>query len=481
MGEDKKEEAASEEPKAEKSAAGDAETKLVGDSEEKAQADEGNLVGDSEEKTAKESKAAKESRTFTRRNLVTGIAAGVVGGAIAGSGITFGIQNAGEYDSSPSGRAYDRVDLTRSVPYYDQDHPCGIATMQQRYCTFAMFNMNAGTTRQDLQLLLARWTAAISIMQEGKPLGDIRPSFSGSSVPKDVGECFEIPPSSLTVTVGFGEKLFDDRFGISSFKPEKLVEFPRITNERLDPAQQGSDLGVQICADDSQVIFHALRTLAKIGRNKATISFMENGFQPTRQSTQQTTPRDLFGFRDGSTNPVEDKEFDSFIWVSGGDQEWLEGGSYMVYRRSAIIMAPWENMRISEQERLIGRRKDTGAPLSNPDGDEFTLPDLTAKDDNGNYLIDPNSHVAVTSDQRHGFKILRRAFNYWEGLTDHGDQNCGFLNMSFVNDPYNYWKLRDDMGKYDILNEYYYDDRSGLYAVPQSPATGHYIGQEFFE
>ena len=36
------------------------------------------------------------------------------------------------------------------------------------------------------------------------------------------------------------------------------------------------------------------------------------------------------------------------------------------------------------------------------------------------------------------------------------------------------------MGKYDELNEYYYDIGSGVYAVPNSPKTGHYIGQEFF-
>ena len=50
-----------------------------------------------------------------------------------------------------------------------------------------------------------------------------------------------------------------------------------------------------------------------------------------------------------------------------------------------------------------------------------------------------------------------------------------------MNDPYRYWLLRDDMGRYDRLNEYYYDDFRGVYAVPHAPATGTYLGQEFFE
>lgn len=439
------------------------------------------LVGDSEEKAAAQKKAQRSQRTVSRRSLIAGVAAGIVGGALAGTGVTHVVESALESNSDPDGRAYDRIDLTPVIPYYDEPHPCGIQTMQQRYLTFAMVDMNEGATRQDLQLLLARWTAAISIMQQGKPLGDIRPTFSGSSVPKDVGEALEIAPCSLTVTIGFGESLFDDRFGIAAFKPEKLVEFDRITAARLDPDEQGSDFGVQICADDRQVVFHALRTLAKIARPKAKVTFMQHGFKPARQSDTQTTPRDLFGFRDGSSNPVLDKEFDDFVWVSGGDQEWFEGGSYMVYRRTVIDIETWENDRISDQEQLIGRYKDTGAPLSTPDGGEFTIPDFEARDEDGNLLIDPNCHVAITSDIRLGFKILRRDFNFWTGLNEHGDQDCGFVNMAYVNDPYNYWKLRDDMGKYDRLNEYYYDDLSGLYAVPQAPKSGHYIGQEFFE
>lgn len=435
----------------------------------------------SQEAQGPEDKEDGHGKTFSRRSLITGVAAGIVGGALAGAGVTYGVQTSAENDSNPGGRAYDRIDLTPTIAFYDEPHPCGIATMQQRYLTFAQFDMNDGTTAQDLQLMLARWTAAISIMQEGKPLGEVRPTFSESSVPKDMGEALEIAPCSLTITVGFGEKLFDERFGIADFKPEKLVEFPRITAERLDPSEQGSDIGVQICADDRQVVFHALRSLMKIARSTARCVFMQHGFKPARQSATQTTPRDLFGFRDGTTNPVEDEEFDQYVWISGGDQEWCEGGSYMVYRRTVIDIETWENDRISDQEQLIGRRKDTGAPLSNPDGDEFDLPDFTAKDEDGNYLIDPNSHVAVTSDQRLGFKILRRDFNFWTGLNEHGDQDCGFLNMAYVNDPYNYWKLRDDMGKYDRLNEYYYDDKSALYCVPQAPATGHYLGQEFFE
>ena len=441
------------------------------------------LVGDSEQKSAEAAKAERAGRQFSRRQVIGGIAAGIVGGALAGAGVTSVVKDNAFNDSSQTGAAYTRIELNNAQQYYDLDYPSGIVDAGQRYCTFVMFNMKDGATRTDLQLLLARWTAAIATMQAGKTLGKIRPDFSESSVPTDMGETADLDPCSLTITTGFGPSLFDSRFGLEGFKPEHeyFKEWDRITNERLIDMKTGSDLAMQICADDRQVIFHAVHSLARIARGKAKITFMQEGFLPARQSSDQPTPRDLFGFRDGTTNPTEDQEFEDFIWVKDTKQEWLKNGSFMCYGRTIADVETWESDRISDQEQLIGRRKDTGAPLSNPDGDEFDIPDLTARGADGNLLIDPNSHVAITSDQRLGFKVLRRGYNYWSGLNDHGDQNAGFLNCTYVNDPYRYWLLRDDMGRYDRLNEYYYDDYRGVYAVPHAPATGTYLGQEFFE
>lgn len=431
-------------------------------------------------KAKSEDNAKRPNRTFTRRGFVTGLVGGIVGGAVAGSGVACAVDGYLDNDNRPGGRAYTRIDLKRAQPYYDLDHPSGITDASQRYTAFVMFDMNKGASRKDLQLLLARWTAACGIMQTGKPLGDIRPAFSESTVPKDVGEAVGVDPSSLTIVIGFGPSLFDDRFGTASFKPEKLVEYKRITGETL-LKKPGSDLGVQVCADDRQVIFHAVRSLGKLASGTASMTYVHQGFKPFRQSPDQPTPRDLFGFREGTNNPTDPEDFDQYVWVKGGDQAWLEGGAYLAYSRTVTYIEPWENDRISDQEEMIGRAKDTGAPLSNPEGSEFDDPDFAAKDEDGNYLIDPNSHSAITSHQRLGFKVLRRSYNYWSGLNEHGGQDAGMLNVLYIQDPHQFFKLRDDMGKYDRLNEYYYDDYRGLYAVPHAPATGTYLGQEFFE
>ena len=445
--------------------------------------------------------------TVTRRQVLTGVGMAAAGAALAGalSGCDMerkdnrteaeiateeAQKNPSYNEFVPEGfNASNTVDLTVVADFYDLDHPCGVRDpAQQRYCSYATFNMKDGTTRENLQWVLAEWSRIASILQTGKPLGKVRPMLgegqqakADNQVPKDTGEAYDLYPASLTFTFGFGPTLFDDRFGIADFKPAMLEEFGRITDDRFDPSEAGSDLCVQVCADDPQVVFHGLRALVKATRRYTRIGFVQNGFMPLRKEGDQTTPRDLFGFRDGTTNPTEDDEFDEDVWVSGSDQEWMNGSTYMIYRKTYTQMEAWDNMRITEQERLIGRRKDSGAPLSNPDGDEFTIPDFDAVDEDGNLLINPNGHIAITSDIRLGFKIFRRAYNYWDGLNEMGYQDIGFLNIAYTNDPKGkFFKLRDDMGKYDELNEYYYDIGSGVYAVPNSPKTGHYIGQEFF-
>lgn len=465
----------------------------MADEEKKASGPE--LVGDEDEKKPAE---GGTGAGVSRRGAIVGAVAGVVVGAAAGAGIMYGAEErkiseadaareAEEADMSPTGKNYNKIDLNMMSPsFYDQEHPMGIKDpFQQRYVTWCEFDMTSRATRDDLKTLLATWSAAASLLMEGKELGEVRPTFKTDSVPGDTGETYDLYPANLTITFAFGPTLFIskdgiDRYGIASFKPEALVEIPRCAGDRFSHSEAGSDLGVQICADDPQVIQHAVRALQRKAGSTATLKYTHSGFMPMRQSGEQTTPRDLFGFRDGTTNPVEDDEFEKDVWVyDAGD--WMYGSSYLVYRNCRINMESWDRDRISDQEDIVGRVKDTGAPNSSPDGEEFDPVDLDAVDENGEKLINPNSHVAITSDQRLGYKVFRRDYNFWEGLDDDGLQKAGFVHLTYENDPLRFWKLRNDMGKYDLLNEYYYDLASATYAVPKSPATGRYVGMEFFE
>jgi deferrochelatase/peroxidase EfeB len=56
---------------------------------------------------------------------------------------------------------------------------------------------------------------------------------------------------------------------------------------------------------------------------------------------------------------------------------------------------------------VIGRAKTTGAPLSG--GGEFTTPDFTKRDDQGNLVIPrTNAHIRLASHEENGGTRLRR-------------------------------------------------------------------------
>ena len=136
-------------------------------------------------------------------------------------------------------------------------HQAGITTDIQDRLAFAAFDITT-TRREDLQKRLMTWTAAAAAMSVGAMVpGD---SHTDHMPPADTGEAVGLPPAQLTVTVGFGPSLFDERFGLAPRRPAALAELPPLPGEILDPARSGGDIGIQACANDPQVAFHAVRT-----------------------------------------------------------------------------------------------------------------------------------------------------------------------------------------------------------------------------
>lgn len=113
------------------------------------------------------------------------------------------------------------------------------------------------------------------------------------------------------------------------------------------------------------------------------------------------------GFKDGTANiKAEDTAtMNTHVWVQPGDgPDWMAGGSYLVSRRIRMLIEPWGSTPLTEQERVIGRRKGIGAPLGKHN--EFDPLDLTTTDPSGQPLLDPNAHVRIAHSSHNNGAVL---------------------------------------------------------------------------
>jgi deferrochelatase/peroxidase EfeB len=412
---------------------------------------------------------------ISRRGLLGLAAAGGVG-AVAGLAAGAAIVSASDArGGSPASDArYD---------FYGE-HQAGITTPAQDRLHFAAFDLAADATRDDLAALLADWTDAAARLTQGLEVGETG-AVGGSryAPPDDTGEAQGLSASGLTITFGFGPTLFEtadgvDRFGLAERRPAALEPLPRFTGDALVPERSGGDLCVQACADDPQVAVHAIRNLSRIAFGRAGLRWSQLGFGRTSStSTSQVTPRNLFGFKDGTAN-LKAEEPDAVaehVWVSReAGPDWMAGGSYLVARRIRMIIESWDRVQLAEQEALVGRTKGEGGPMSG--GSEFATIDLAATAANGSPVIADDAHVRLAHpDVNEGIRLLRRGYNFVDGNDALGRLDAGLFFLSFQNDPARFVTVQRSLAR-DGLNEYLKHVGSAVFAIPPGVAPGASIG-----
>ncbi|MGY1704299.1 iron uptake transporter deferrochelatase/peroxidase subunit [Geodermatophilus sp. SYSU D00697] len=391
------------------------------------------------------------------------LAAGAAGGAV------------GRATAEGSGTAAAGPSPTDAVEFTGV-HQAGIVTPAQDRLHFVAFDVTTDS-RDELVEVLEAWTAAARRMTAGQDAGPVG-AVDGDQYapPDDTGEAIGLPASGLTLTIGFGPTLFTtadgtDRFGLAARRPGPLVELPAFPGDQIDPAISGGDLCIQACANDPQVAVHAVRNLVRIGAGVVSVRWSQLGFGRTSSTTTgQSTPRNLFGFKDGTDNlKAENTEtLDRFVWVGDDDADgdgagWMTGGTYLVTRRIRMLVEPWDSSTLDEQERTIGRTKGAGAPLGQQR--EFDPVDFTARVD-GEFAIPETSHVFLAHPTNAGTAILRRGYSFADGSDGLGRLDAGLFFIAFQRNPETGFvqvqrNLRDD-----AMNEYIRHTSSAVFACP---------------
>lgn len=361
-------------------------------------------------------------------------------------------------------------------------HQAGVLTPEQKNASFIAFNVTVESLDklQKLFEIITKRIAYLTQVQNAPKTPNDRMPPAESGI---LGT--HIQPDSLTVTVSLGDSLFDSRFGLDKVKPHYLVEMTSFPNDRLEQKWCGGDITLQICANSQESVIYALRDLL---RHTAPFMFplwKIDGFLPSRDIDQRSTPINLFGFKDGTGNaPTNDKQLmDELIWVNEGSKEpaWCSGGTYQAVRLIRFNLEFWDRTPLEDQENDFGRHKETGAPIGmkqEHDDPEF------AKDPHGDrVLFDSHMRRAEPRNpERYTAKLRRRSYSYSLGLTPNGALDMGLIFVSYQKNLKTGFIDTQKRLNGEPLERYIKPFGGGYYFVlPGVQTTQNYLAQGMFD
>jgi deferrochelatase/peroxidase EfeB len=370
------------------------------------------------------------------------------------------------------------ADASAAVAFYGA-HQAGIATPSQQCVHFLALDV-VSDAASDLRSLLRTLSHAGAAISAGRPVGALK---TGYSPPVDTGEQLGLPTARATVTIGLGPGIFArGRFGLASQRPAPLVRLPSFPGDALVPAWTGGDIGVQVCADDPQVAFHAVHDLIRLASPTALPRWSLAGFGNTSNSVRQRTPRNLLGFKDGTNNiKVEDRAaMDEFVWAAAPESPaWMYGGSYMVVRRIQFVFSHWDEIGLIAQEQTFGRHKISGAPLGAVH--EHDPVNLAARV-HGSLRIPADAHIRLASPSyNNGQQLLRRGYNYTDGIDRDGSTVlAGLLFICYQRDPRKQFiPIQTNLAN-DALSQHVEPRGSAVFACPPGARRGGFVGEGLF-
>jgi dye decolorizing peroxidase len=346
-----------------------------------------------------------------------------------------------------------------TVPFYGS-HQAGIATPPQARAEFAAFDLAGDAGIGSVRDLMQRWTALAAALTAGREHPD-------DPVPQLAGN-----PASLTLTVGFGPRLFDI-IGRPEARPAGVAVSPPFTGDELDPAHSDGDLLIQACADDALAAAHAVDALAAAADGTAALRWRQSGFQRTPGVAEGETARNLMGQKDGTANdPPDTERFAATVWAAGPEYPaWYQGGTTLVLRRIRMDLAAWARAETRTRERVIGRHLDSGAPLG--ETDEFAPVPLTAQTETGQLQIPSSAHVRVAHpDTNRGARMVRRGYNYSEA----GESGLLFVALQ-ADATRGFIPVMARMASGDDLNRFVTHVGAAVFALPPGVPEGGYWGR----
>ena len=386
---------------------------------------------------------------ISRRGFLAGGAAAAAGAA----GLT----------AAPGRAAAPAAEVAPNRIPFDGLHQSGITTPVAAQATVAALDVIApgrAALQQGLEALTSR---ARDLTQGSKVF-----TLEYDEPPSDSGTLgVDIPTDTLTVTIGFGRSLFDDRYGLKA--PAGLSRMPEFPDDAIDPARSHGDLSLQVSARHRDTVVHTLRELMRPVRDAFVLRWAIDGFQSVPRGT---SARNLFGFPDGTGNP-KGAERDALVWNA-------DGSTFQVVRTIRMHVEFWDRVGLREQEQMIGRKRDTGAPLGGTR--EFQDPRYDEDPDGVRIPLDAHIRLAnprrpQTEDQR----ILRRGYNYHRGFDEAGQLDQGLVFVAYNRDIERQFATIQKRLAGEPMVDYITTVGGGYFYVPRGArGPGDHVGSALF-
>jgi len=257
--------------------------------------------------------------------------------------------------------------------------------------------------------------------------------------------------------------------------PEVLPEIPEFSTDALDVRWGQTDLMIQIGSDDPLTRSHAQRMVTKDLSTLTTVQWIQSGFiSPTPGTPGGSASRNLMGQVDGTVNP-NINEFNEVVWIN--DSGWADGGTVLILRRIRMLMDEWDQLERPAKEIAVGRTLETGAPLGG--ASESDPVDLQALDSNGLPVIPRDAHVRIAHANSAEESILRRPYNYDEGIVD-GKADMGLIFAAYTKSPTkSFIPMQQRLAESDAMNRWLTTIGSAAYVILPGVAEGEVLGQEF--
>ncbi|MFT4191056.1 MAG: iron uptake transporter deferrochelatase/peroxidase subunit [Comamonas sp.] len=414
-----------------------------------------------------------------RRRMLGGLSAALAGAAVAGHSVAASAPAGAQVADAPqSTNTQDRVPFTGA-------HQAGVTTPRPTAGMLASFFVLA-ENRKDLERLLRTLTERIAFLTQGGPQVDLDPKLppAGSGILGPV-----VQPDALTVTVSFGHSMFDERYGLAKHAPVHLRQMQHHPNDALDAALCHGDLSIQFCANTPDTNIHALRDIIKNTPDLLVLHWKQEGTVPPIPAVPgqpAESARNFLGFRDGSANPDSANAalMDRIVWVGADDPEpaWARGGSYQVVRIIRNFVERWDRTPLQEQEAIMGRSKATGAPLDGGKS-EHDVPDY-AQDPHGK-RTPMQAHIRLANPRTAASDanlILRRPFNYSNGVTRSGQLEMGLLFICYQADLDKGFLTVQKRLDGEPLEEYIKPIGGGFFfTLPGVQAQGDWLGRTLMD